>query len=363
MTPLRFLLLGAGGITAAHLPAFRQHPERLRVAAVCDPSEAAREGLTSQLRDLGPVRAHENHESALAQERGAVDAVLIATPHHLHLPQARACVEAGLPVLVEKPLCRSRAEALALRDLARRHRILVVSGQNRRYDLRVEWLRDWIEAAPENFGELRSFELFAFQNILSWIATKPNPVADFWILDRERAGGGVVISLLIHLLDLLRALTGLDYAQVSARSRQDPPFRGGAESVSCGLLTMSNGAVGTFHANYLAPRHPRAGEGLCLFGSEGMVRQQAGWAYASAAGQGAPPWGRPDEGLSPLSIPAAEADPLHSFTLQLLAFADAVRTGTLPRSHLEENLNTLAVIDAIEVSAARDGAPVEVAID
>ncbi|MFP4282367.1 MAG: Gfo/Idh/MocA family protein, partial [Opitutales bacterium] len=232
-------------------------------------------------------------------------------------------------------------------------------GQNRRFDARVQWLRKWIGDTSNPFGELQSFDLFAFQDIRSWIAIKPNPEADFWILDKERAGGGVVMSLLIHLLDLVRALSGLDFVEATARARFDPPFKNGAESACSGLLTLSNGAAGTFHANYLAPRHPRAGEGLTLFGTEGMARHAGRWEYATAAGKGPSPWGKPDEGLA--AVPVDAATPFHSFTTQLLSFAEAVKGGTRPLNHLEDNFNTLAVVEAIYSSIDASGQPVAVA--
>ena len=359
MRPTRFLLVGCGGITDAHLPAFREHPGQLRLAAVCDPSENARARVLGALPASDAIAAYAEVAEALERERDRLDAVLIATPHFLHFPQACACLEAGLPVLVEKPLGLRLDELRHLRELAARHRVPVVAGQNRRFDARVQWLRQWIAAAPGHFGETQSFDLFAFQNIRSWIATKPDPEADFWILDKARAGGGVVMSLLIHLLDLVRALSGLDFATATARARFDPPFKNGAESSCSGLLTLSNGAVGTFHANYLAPRHPRAGEGLTLFGTHGLVRQAGRWEFASAADGGPPPWGQPDEGLT--VVPVEATSPFQSFGAQLQSFVSALAADTVPPNHLEEHFNTLAVIEAIYASMESDGQPVAVA--
>ncbi len=207
----------------------------------------------------------------------------MTTPHFLHYPQARACVEAGIPVLVEKPVCNNLDETRQLTTLARERGVLVVAGQNRRYERSALWARRWIQENPLNFGELRSFDLRGWQDIDAWIATKPDKNADFWILDKERAGGGVVVSLMIHFIDMVRHLSGHDFVEVSAQGRYDLPFKNGAESSCCALLKLSNGAVGTMHANYLARKSFHPNEVINLIGEHGYTSMQQGGASVAVA--------------------------------------------------------------------------------
>jgi predicted dehydrogenase len=361
-SPTRVLLIGCGGIVnAAHLHAFRDHPERIRLVAACDPSEPARQAVARNCPHRYPVQTEADYETAISKYAKEVDAALVTTPHFLHYPQASACVEAGIPVLVEKPVCRNLDETRRLMSLARERQVLVVAGQNRRYERPVLWARRWIREDPDNFGELRSFDLRGWQNIEAWIATKPDKTADFWILDKERAGGGVVVSLLIHQMDLVRHLSGHDFVEVSAQGRFEKPFRNGAESSCCALMKLSNGAVGTLHANYLVKKSFPPNEVINLIGDHGYVGNEQGWKYGSGHGTEPDGWDWQFDGIGPVPEDESLTPDPRSFTSQLLAFADAVRNGTKPFSHIEENFNTMAAIEAIYTSMRNGGKTVPVA--
>ena len=366
-TPLRFLAIGGGGILDAHLRAFTGHPDQFRLVAVADPSEAACNRIAGMVSPYGEVKAFADHKEALDNVASEVDAALVVTPHFLHFPQAKACLEAGLPVLLEKPACTTYDEALALHQLAEAKAGMVMIGQTRRYTRWAKYAHDWIREDPAHFGEPASFAIEAWQNILCWIATKPDRHADFWILDKKRAGGGVVISLGCHMLDMIRYLTGQNFAEVAAYGVYNPPFVNGAESACTATLRLENGAVGTLNANYLARRLPYS-ESFKLFGTKGsVVQHSAKWGQyegeirlGSAPEDNPPGWEFQYEGLEPVpakSIPGYEA---FLFTNQLMAFRDALLGQREPLSSLRDNLHTMAVIDAIHESMAANGKPVRV---
>jgi len=359
--PLRFLVIGCGGIfTNAHSKAFFSYPEHLCVTAACDPSPRARKELAEQLASIGEVQTFEDPATALAACRDKVDAALILSPHYLHYPLAQTCLEAGLPVLIEKPVCNNLTETRNLMALGETHDLLVVAGQNRRYDPKPSWLKKWMSENPLHFGDIQSFDVRAWQNIGAWIATKPDKNADFWILDKERAGGGVVVSLLVHYLDMIRHLTGRDFVKVSAQGRFEPPFKNGAESSCCALLTLDNGAVGTMHGSYLAPRMIQPNECFNLFGEHGYVGDEQGWKYATTGGAEPEGWAWQFEGVEDVPLDESlELDPF-SFTAQLLDFSRAVEKGTRPRNAIENNFNTMAVIEAIYESMNLGGISVDV---
>jgi predicted dehydrogenase len=359
--PIRFGIVGSGAVSLRHLPAFEALPEVARMVAVCDTVAAAAEALAERFPADARPEVVTSHLELI--ERG-VDAVIIATPHHVHFPVARDLVAAGIPVLVEKPLTCTLEETRELRELGRRTNTPVVAGQVRRFVRDAEWLRRWIEADPEHFGELRSFDLQVWQNIEAYIsAVGPG----HWLLDGARAGGGVVTSVAIHQLDLLRYLTGADFAEVSAVGRYDPPFHGGAESSAAVLLTMRNGATGTLHATYMAPRVPYC-EAMTLFGSSGTILMHATEAgqyhgpfrFASTKGRTTTTWN--DQYADLEVVPVAEVAHLSpsAFVNQLHHFAHALARGEPPRNGVDDHFNTMACIQAINDSL-RTGRPVEVA--
>jgi UDP-N-acetylglucosamine 3-dehydrogenase len=367
--PLRLLLVGCGGVaTRAHLAALLAHPDRLRLVAACDPLPAARAEIAGRLREFGPVDTFDDLESTLAAVRGRVDAAVVTTPHHLHFPQAAACLRAGLPVLVEKPVTCTLDELRRLQELERPG-VFVQAGQMQRFGEEENWLKRWLGSA--DFGEPRLFNLDIYQNIEGYVSDKP----DAWILDKRRAGGGVVISVAVHILDLLRYWFEDDFVEVTARGRFDPPLHHGAESTCVALLRTRRGLLGTLNASYTVARTPYSQRSL-VFGSTGTLAQHlepigggyAGPYYiATSGGRPSPVWSMMYSGFEPVAgrieaetgrRPAAHPA---SFVTQLLSFAEAVRSGRPGENSLARNLNTLALIDALG-RALESGRPEAVAL-
>ncbi|MDQ3856526.1 MAG: Gfo/Idh/MocA family oxidoreductase, partial [Chloroflexota bacterium] len=266
--PVRFGLVGTGGVANLHLPAFRAQPEVARLVAVADVRPEAARAYADKLPP--PVGTFSDYRAMV--DPTLIDAAIIALPHHLHFPVAKDFLEAGIPTLVEKPLTCTLDETRQLREIAAARGVPLVVGQMRRFNPDAVWLHRWVRDDPQNFGELHSFDLHSWQNVLGYI--NPSQGSGHWILDAKRAGGGVVISLAVHQLDLVRFITGLDFAEVTARGRFDPPFYNGAESSASVLFTLSNGASGVLHASYTAPRVPYS-EGMSLFGEYGTIIQHA----------------------------------------------------------------------------------------
>jgi predicted dehydrogenase len=342
-------MVGTGGVSRAHRRAFLAAPDVLRLVAACDTAPGAAEAYVEELPY--PAEALTRYQDLL--DRPDVDAAVIALPHHLHFTVARDFVQAGMPVLVEKPLTCTLDETRQLRDLAAERGVPVVAGQMHRHNPEAMWLRDWARAAPRNFGELRSFEINSYQNVLGYVANRPG----HWILDAKLAGGGVVISLAIHQLDLLRFISGHDYVEVTARGRFDPPFNNGAESDAVALLRLSNGASGVLHASYTAPRVPY-NESMALFGEYGSIVQHAeGYGqykgplrYASVRDRQTVRWGDQYEGFERVPASEASAPSDDPFINQLVHFALALHEGATPMNHVDENFNTMACVQAIRDS-------------
>jgi predicted dehydrogenase len=361
--PLRCAIVGTGSISQAHRTAFLEYPERLQVAAVCDVNRPAAEQFAAHFDYGVPVYADYRDLLPRADE---VDAVIVILPHYLHFPVARDWIEAGVPLLIEKPITCTLDETRTLRDLAARRNVPVVAGQMWRHKPDVVWLRRWIEADPEHFGALRTFNLTVWQNVVAWMGGyQKDP---HWILDGKKAGGGIVISVAIHQLDLVRYLSGSDYVEVNARGFFEAPFTNGAESAATVLLEMSNHALGALHADYLTPRIPYS-EAMSFYGQYGSIIQhppegQYGgrFRYASLQGRETNQFGHMYEGFDYVPADAVGGLTPNAFTNQLLHFADALATGAKPRNHIDENFNTMACVQAI-YDSLRSGKPARVATE
>lgn len=348
--PLNVALIGAGGISRAHAKAFSLFPEQLRLCAVCDTNEAAAKALAAEFGGTAAVCG--DHRELIARHRP--QAALITLPHFLHFAVARDFLEGGIPCLVEKPVTCTAAELRGLSALADSKNLVLMAGQMRRFGAAVRLVREWVNASPEHFGELRSFDVVVQVNIDAYTGGK----SGHWILDGAKAGGGVVASFGIHRLDIVRHLGGADFAEVTAIGRFDAPFSNGAESQASVLFRMSNGATGTLHANGRAPRTGYM-DSFTLHGTHGSIMEVAGpLRYATITGAITKEWGHQHEGW--IDAPDSTDPREDAFVLQLLAFADAVRTGKAPvMNGPAENFNTIACMDAIAASL-RDGGTVRV---
>jgi predicted dehydrogenase len=353
--PLRLGILGTGAIARRHAGAIAAHPDQVRITAVCDTDASAAGRFAAT---IGQV--HQYGELDQLIDSGQVDAVIVATPHFLHCQQALRLVQARLPTLVEKPLVTTLADLRALRDAAAATGPLVVAGQMQRFDKVNVTARRWIEQDESRFGQMTSFALRSWQDITEYVAAIGG---SHWLLDGERAGGGVVVSLAVHQIDLLRYLSGTDYAQVIAMGAFDKPFHTGAESTAVVLITMANGAVGTLHSAYLAPRGFQS-ESMTLFGAHGGFTKDfraQGYhgplLYSPAHDDQRVNFSDPERVASLGLAPGLGDNP---FENQILHFARAVRGEAQPLNTVEDNFNTIACIDAINQALLTPGVAVDV---
>jgi predicted dehydrogenase len=189
----RLGFLGVGRIGRSRLEAVERSGVA-EIGAICDP--AADGALAS-------------YDELLEQE---LDGIVIATPNALHAEQAVAALEHGLAVFCQKPLARTADEAQRVVDAARAaDRLLGVDLSYRE----VEAFRRAVEVVHSGeLGEIVAGEL-VFHN-----AYGPDKA---WFYDRALSGGGCVIDLGIHLVDLaMWALDHRGFEHVNARLHGEP---------------------------------------------------------------------------------------------------------------------------------------------
>ena len=354
-------MIGSGAISRLHFPAFRDRPDVIHLSAICERNPQAASAFAAQFPYQVPIF----DDLAELIGRAEFDAALVALPHHLHFPIASDLVRAGIPVLVEKPLTCSLEEARALKKLSLETGVPVVAGQMLRFAHDVVWLKEWVSKDHQNFGALRTFDLQSWQNILAYVNSTGG--LSHWLLDGKRAGGGVVVSLAIHQLDLIRFITGDDFVEATAWGRFDSPFQNGAESCALALLKMTKGACGVLHATYTGPRVPYC-EALTMFGENGTIIQHADhigqyrgvFQYASTTNRTTQKWNDQHEGFQTVPKTPESNTSNDPFVNQLVHFAHALTQGKPLHNTVFDNFNTLACIDAIYTSL-RSGQPCQVA--
>jgi len=167
----------------------------IEAVAVADPSP---ECVAEALKVAPGAQVLPSIDAMLDQE---LDGLVIATPSALHAEQAIAALERGVAVFCQKPLGRSAAEARAVIDAARRADRLLGLDLSYRHTSATQAI-----AAPLRSGELG--EVFAIDLTFHNAYGPDKP----WFYDRQLSGGGCVIDLGVHLVDL--ALWLLDFPEI-----------------------------------------------------------------------------------------------------------------------------------------------------
>lgn len=205
-SPIRVAIVGFGPAGAwFHAPFVTATPGLELTAIVTGNPERA-----AQARSEYPNAVIHPSTDALFRERAA-DLVVVAAPNVAHVPLATAAIEAGIPVVVDKPLAVTAREARELASLARSRKVPLTVYQNRRFDGDFQTLRSLVEEGA--LGEPVRFE----SRFERW---RPEPKPGWRESGDPAHGGGLLMDLGSHLIDQAVQLFGpvaSVYAEVDRR--------------------------------------------------------------------------------------------------------------------------------------------------
>ncbi len=186
--PVRIAVVGCGAVTQSfHLPVLAGH-ERVRISALVDPD-------VSRARTLAALYHVDNvFESADAIDRRVADAVLLATPAFLHAPGAIDVMNRGLHALVEKPMALTYDDACRMVSTARDRDVVLAVGLFRRLLPAVRLFRAALDA--NQIGDVVNVSAEVGDTYTWQLTTLAG-------MRRSQAGGGVLMDMGPHVLDLL----------------------------------------------------------------------------------------------------------------------------------------------------------------
>jgi predicted dehydrogenase len=214
-------VVGFGGyFRSMLLPLLKTHPG-FRLSSAC-----SRSGLTvrAAVENDGFAGGTTDYRELL--DDPSVDIVYVATRHDLHYPVARAAVEAGKAVFVEKPMTMTAAEGRDLVDAVAQKGVLLTVGFNRRFSPHAARLKKLLTpiAAP--------------RTVLYRVNAGALP-PEHWLLD-PREGGGRLLGEGVHFFDFLRFLVGAEPTRVRSAA-----VRGKTRDEAAVVLEYANGSVGS----------------------------------------------------------------------------------------------------------------------
>ena len=238
MDSVRYGIIGIKGVGGKHVSMAQEH-QNVELTALVDLDEAV---VKAQSQELG-VRAFTDYHELL--DAGIVDAVSIATPHHLHSIIGLECLNAGVHIFTEKPLANRVSDADAMIETAKERDLKICVGHQYRTYRTPQTMKHLIDTGA--VGNI-------MRVLWTWIEFRPESyyARDIWRQTWRHAGGGVLMNQTSHDLDLICWLVGKP-VQVSAMiGNQFHQIE--VEDVVCANVQFENGAFGSIQLTINQPR-------------------------------------------------------------------------------------------------------------
>ncbi|MDP9382735.1 MAG: Gfo/Idh/MocA family oxidoreductase [Chloroflexota bacterium] len=352
MDKLRVGIIGVGWPGQRHIEGYQKNPNA-QIVALSDVNTEAAEKVRAEYSVDG-ARIYGDYREML--ESPDVDAVSICTPNFLHGPMAIDALDAGKHVLLEKPLAHNLEEGERIAaKAASSDRALMIAFNNRyRPDSRV--LKEQIEAGVlgdiyyAKTGWLRGASIFFLRG---------------WFTQRARSGGGPLIDLGVHMLDLALwfmgnprpvSVSGSVYHKFTDFMRQTAGNEADVEDLATAFVKLDNGATIVLDASWVS--HIEQGDLVYsqLFGTRGGARIDRGGGedlkITTTAGADAT---RTTIVHSPKFTSWQAQQPgfqlYESFRAEVADFVDSIRNNRQPGATITHGLDVLRVLDAIYRSA------------
>jgi predicted dehydrogenase len=346
VSKIKIGIIGAGSISDMHLQAY-QKLEGVELYAVCDLNQARAE---EKAKPYGISHVYTDYRELLANPE--VDAVSICTWNNTHAEISIAALRAGKHVLVEKPLCRTVEEALQIQEAVRETGKTLQVGFVRRYDANAQVVKRFI-----NSGELGEI----YYAKASCIRRLGNPGG--WFADQERSGGGPLIDIGVHVIDLCWymmgrpkpvSVSGNTYKKLGNRAHvrnlsfykaaDYDPSTNGVEDMANALIRFENGASLLVDVSFTL--HAKRDEiSVKLYGDQGGVELEPEVILVTE---------KHDTILN--VTPQTDNKSIHvpdAFYNEVSHFVSCCRSGSTPISPVEDGLTMMRMLCGIYESAEK----------
>jgi len=277
---MKLLILGTGGMAAAHARAFGAMAG-VKVVAACD-IDADRAAAFAKAHGIG--KSFGSLDAALSA--GGFDAVTNVTPDPIHHPTTMACLAAGKHVLCEKPLAESHALAREMTDAATRAGLVNMVNLSYRNVAALQKARELI--LDGHVGDIRHVEASYRQSWLvanNWGQWNTDPKW-LWRLSSKHGSRGVLGDVGIHILDFATFATDLTPVSLQARLKtfdKAPDGKVGdyvldANDSAVMSVEFGNGALGVIHTSRFMTGYANTLK-LHVFGTKGglEIDHNVGW--------------------------------------------------------------------------------------
>jgi predicted dehydrogenase len=347
MEKIRAGVIGLG-IGRHHIRGYQSHPAA-QVVAICDLDELRLAEIGAQ---YGIERQYTSAEEMLAQE--SLDVVSVATPNKYHRPLTVAALEAGCHVLCEKPMARNAKEGREMLAAARRAGKRLMIDFSFRFSPQSQALKAQVDSGV--LGEIY------FARTM-WHRRHGLPRFGGWFGHKALSGGGPLIDLGVHRLDLALWLMGYPkpvwvlgsaYNHIASALAEEQEVEFDVEDLAVALIRFENGATLELEASWAAHIKEHEWMETRLFGTQGgLVQRNKNETYDFEAELYFDQGGRHfDLSLHPPRHSPAEINAMYHFV-------DSIVSGTPHTATGEEGLLVMEILDAIYASAEQ-GKPIAI---
>lgn len=347
MNPIRIGIIGAGNIGNVHMSEFSKLADECKITSVTDAYLPLAEARAQQ---YGVPNVAASPEELIA--RDDVDAVVIGVPNQFHAPIAVQALEAGKHVLLEKPMAINADAARSIMRAARAsNKTLMMSHQ-----MRWESVPMQIKAQAERgeFGKIYSAKT-------GWFRRKGIPGWGTWFTRMDQSGGGPLIDIGVHMLDLALHLMGspkpvsvygATYAEFGPKKKGigtwgKPNWDGiyDVEDFATALIKMEDGSTLTLEVSWAVHMDTDSTPFIHLMGSEG------GATYRGRQGKLlTEKFDRPME--TDITVPEGDEGPRQRMSKH---FLECVREGKEPLTSALSGFTNMLILDAIYESSRTGG--------
>jgi len=323
---MRIAFAGTGYINKVHAQAAQNLG--LELAAVVNHKA---DSMTEFGKRFGITRQYESVDAMLKD--GDVDALVVSTPNYLHAPQTIAALNAGVHVMVEKPMAINAAEAEQMNEAAEKSGAILMVAHCWRFDPDVLWLKE----QSSKLGKIIRTKGYG-------VHTHWGPSG--WFTQKQFAGGGAMADMGIHALDTARFLLG-DPQPVSVYAKIGTYYKDfDVDDTGVIIVEWDNGATSYIESGWWQTHSDGPEAATQLYGLNGF-----GQLFPTRVEIRMAKEERIDVVESGFKFPRDEHCPQSLYDDQLKYFVECVQKKQKPNPGGLEGLMNMKVVDAAYESA------------
>ncbi len=254
MKKIKWGVIGCGGIADRRTLPGMMLANNAELVAVMDANPDAAERVREK---YGARYAFTDYAELLALDE--IEAVYIASPVFCHMEQALAAAKAKKHVLLEKPMALTTEDSRVIADTCKKEGVKLGVGLMMRFASSHTAMKELIKNGA--LGEIVS----ARGQLTCWYPD----IEGNWRQDKSKSGGGALMDMGIHCIDLIQYITGLSAVEVAGFA-ETQTFSYNADDSSAIILKMNNGALATIDANFNIP-DDAAKCRLEIYGTKGSI--------------------------------------------------------------------------------------------